>query len=504
VSRRQVAVVLVLVTAVAAGTVALLAPRADPFCDDDSTEYIEAGRNFAQGRGFVTWPYGAEGFGEEFVSLTSFPPGFPFLVAIGVRLGASAPDAATWIPRLFFVALPLLLYAVLRSVLGRAGALAAAVISSFTPSVAYHAMCALSDVPFLAAVLLGFLALFRGVRSARGRWVLLAGVLAGLATAIRNAGYAIPAAVVAALVLGGEIRRLPHYLLGYAAGYAPVVVRNLRAFGTLQPYDMPPSGASVATVLREALRSFDDMFVAHTLPWPVLVPALGGLVVVTAVLLLRAGTWRHLLATRHDRVVAGLVLFLYAAAGTCMILLTRMRFAVDTINPRFLIQYHWVFVAWCVLLAGQALRAFRVTSTRARIARAAGVAAVAGVLLAPQVRLARERARDMSWSLGMAAEHAGLCDVIASLPDDACLAAFRAPPLHMMYRRPVYQLPAVTPAEASAFVGDGRPFVVILFPSDREEFRDWQGVFDGRLPAGFRVIGRSGRVVALERPRSGG
>jgi hypothetical protein len=202
-------------------------------------------------------------------------------------------------------------------------------------------------------------------------------------------------------------------------------------------------------------------------------------------------------ADRTD-LLAGTVLLLYAAAGCSMILLTRYRFAVDPINPRFVIQYHWAFVAGCILAGAYVLREVPVDARRLR---AVAATAVALLLLAPQVRLAKTQMAHMEWSRMIAKEHAGLRDTITELPDDVCIAAFHAPQLHLMYGRQVYQMPpAVSPAKASEFVGD-RPLVVVVFPYEYDQFREWWTVFDGELPDGYREIARSGGVIALERPR---
>lgn len=489
------AILAALATLAAALTIAL-SPRADALLDDDSVAYIEAGRNFAAGRGMVTWPYGPESFGAEYLPLQVFPPGFPLLIALVVRCGATAEQAAVWIPRFLFASLPLVLYGVLRSVTDRAPALVAALVSCFLPTVLFGAMCAMSDVPFLFFVLLGFLCLFRGAREEDRRWLLAAGLLAGAASTIRNAGYAIPAAVTAAFVLCGRGRRLPVYLAGFAAGYAPLVIRNVLVFGTALPYDMPPSGLSVPAVLREALRGFDDMFVAHLVIWPILLPALAAVAIGSAVWLWRSGTLRQLRARERTDLLAGTVLLLYAAAGISMILLTRFRYDVDPINSRFLMQYHWVLVAWGTLLGAHLLRRL----PAAPPLRAAVATATLLLLLVPQIRVGRLHLEYMTSSRQLAAEHEGLRETIRVLPPEAVIASFHAPPLHIRYGRQVYQMPPeISPARASEFVGD-RPLVVLAFPTGDEQYRDWEGVFRGELPDGYRVIGRSGHVVALERP----
>ncbi|MBZ0270226.1 glycosyltransferase family 39 protein [bacterium] len=498
-TRQQGAAAVAGMVAVATIVMIALAPYAYPFYDDDSTTYIEAGRNFAHGRGLVTWPYGTSELDREFVPLQLFPPGYPILISIAVRTGASAEAAATWIPRLCFVLLVPVLYGVLRFAMGRGAALAATAVSCFLPAVLFQSMCAMSDVVFLLFVLLAFRCLFRGVESGDRRWLLSAGLLAGCASVVRNAGYAAPIAVSVALLVCGHRRRIPLYLAGFAAAYAPLVVRNLRLFGTPLPYDMPPSDLTIPAVLREALRAFDEMFVARMVPWSLVVPALVLLALGSAVWLWRAGLLRQLPAARRVDLFAGAALLLYGAAGVGMILVTRLRFDVDPINPRFLIQYHWVLIAWCSALGAQALRVVRIGSP---LLRAGATVALAGLLLAPQISVARTHAGHMAWSRLLASDHAGLRGVIALIPDGTPVVAFQAAQLHLLYERPVYQLPPISPAQAMDYAGD-RPFVVVMFPYEYEQFHDWWSVFDGEMPSGYREIGRSGRVIALERPSPG-
>lgn len=81
------------------------ATRHGPGISVDSTFYLSAGRNLADGHGLVAF---------NGTSLTHFPPGFPVVVAMLVKLGVGAPDAARYANALAFGTIVVLSYVLLR------------------------------------------------------------------------------------------------------------------------------------------------------------------------------------------------------------------------------------------------------------------------------------------------------------------------------------------------------------------------------------------------------
>lgn len=205
------------VTALCLGTVAFSAPRPlanQPF--PDAHEYADAARHVADGDGYVTTIYGPE-------VPPRYPPGFSLVLAPFAWVD-DYPDNVQRGSKV--VALLYVLVAVLAawSLGGSLAAALAALVVGSSPFARESATLIMSDAlaALLAAAVLALLA--RPLVSGAS----LAGVLAGLAAAVRTTGIA----VVAALLFSLPRRWVVYMLLGAAPALLGVAALQWLTFGS--------------------------------------------------------------------------------------------------------------------------------------------------------------------------------------------------------------------------------------------------------------------------------
>ncbi len=315
----------------------------------DSASYIEmADSLYQQGHPRVTpWDY-AEGSADQ-IPQRLFPPGYPLLVAAFIPVTGSARTAALLPGRLAAILMPVVLLALF------AGALNARVLALLsmyvllTPGVRGWQYLAYSDVSALLVSVLALGALARGLgllASTRRPllWCCLAGLAAGCAYGIRNAGIAV-LAITAVMLMESLWRRWAwREALAVSAGIVPplgaLLLYNLRTFGQLQPYAMPPSQrAWFLNVVDWARASFTDAGV----PWQVAEPLphwIAPCVLAVALLVIATGFWK----LHGDPRRRALLLLLggYAAGGALLLIASRSRYEWgNTIDERNTLQYTW-------------------------------------------------------------------------------------------------------------------------------------------------------------------
>lgn len=346
--------------------VAIVAPIAYLYSDPDTSYYLEAARNFLAGKGLVvSTGLDKSALGTEPLSL--WPPGYPMMVAFGSKLlGVDPMWLAPKIVWLSWALLPTALLFTLRPALNSWHAHIVSALVMISPGAVGNAWQAMTDVPFLFLTVLAFGTLFRGTDSAtRPSLLVLAGILFALAYSVRNVGLASFAAIFGAYTVLVLLKRLsPRAALlrmaWLAAGASlivvPLLVRNITVFGTLQPYDMPPSQVGlIANIRYFAAAWLNDIFVVRGLLHVVLrnnaiLVALGG----GALILV------YLTRTRLARVWSGLpphtkemfaVLVAYGLAGATVVIVARSRYEWgETIGFRHVLQYDWILFGACAVL----------------------------------------------------------------------------------------------------------------------------------------------------------
>lgn len=341
----------------------------------DSAAYIEAARNLAQGKPPVfNSPVDDQGTASAPVAL--FPPGFPLLIrAVSTVGGISEAAASVSISWTSWVFLPAALLFALRPVTGVWAAHMIGLLVGISPGVVQYGWPAHSDLPFLLLVIASFGLLVRGCQEpGRPMPLVTAGLLCGFAYLTRNAGIAFVAASAGSIVflaLGrmmerrAVVRRFVWWAAGAGIILIPALLWNLVVFGSLQPYEMPPSDVGAVHNVRVFLHA--QLLDLAAIPALAMLAWNGMALLVTAsiglVLLWRArpglrNAWRE---AEPDVKLALIALGAYVTLGAATVIIARTRYQWgEPINLRYVLQYSWaVFGVCAVLIAPARSRAIR-------------------------------------------------------------------------------------------------------------------------------------------------
>lgn len=190
----------------------------------DATVYLDAARHLAHGDGFVTSDAcGARGL----VTVTHFPPLYPWLVSLGVRAGLTAVDAARWLQVLLAGAnAGLIAFVVLRRTASpRAAALAGGLAATALGMLEVHT-AAWSEPTFLFFAFVGLTLTAAALERPRWTTLVLGAAAIGAAALTRYVGGALIVTVALAHLLLGRQRLARRLLCAAAAGLvaaAPLV-----------------------------------------------------------------------------------------------------------------------------------------------------------------------------------------------------------------------------------------------------------------------------------------
>ena len=313
----------------------------------DSASYLEMAQAMRDGRAPGVVPWGLELPDQDVMGQPLFPPGLPLLVALAAPFAGGAKAALALLPRLAAALLPLVLLVVFRGALGDGLLVLLGVAVLCTRGIAYWHYVGYSDVPGLVLAIAALGVAWQAGEARDRRTALLAGLLAGLCYAVRNAGLGAIVAVLCYWVV--EIwreRRAWRPAAAWLTGLLPVVAAlklyNLVEFGTPSPYLMPASTRGFMTNLADwvsaqvgdlRLRAADATALPHGVALLVLV-AVGGVCLV--------GWWRLRAspATRLARLLA-----VYVAAGGAMTVLSRTLYEWGGfIDDRHALQYSFALL----------------------------------------------------------------------------------------------------------------------------------------------------------------
>jgi hypothetical protein len=419
----------------------------------DSASYIDMAVSLrSAGRPLVT-PWGLEFPAHEAVPQPLFPPGFAMLIAAFVPLTGDAVSAALLPSRVAAALLPLLIVVLFRGLASDAALLGLGAWALLGPGLREWHYLAYSDVACLALAVCACGALLRGLAAdaaaVRARWLLLAGLAAGGCYALRNAALALLATMAATLLYEAWRERATRRaaaacLAGLTVPLAALLAYNLRTFGALQPYAMPPSTRSWTANLGDwAVAQLTDLDVTTRLAVGLTPPV----ALMLAALLVAGGAllfWQTHGRPDTHRAVA--LLGGYAVAGAVLLVVSRSRYEWgDTIGSRHALQYSWALglvavlswrtlapARWCALGRG-----------------AAGCLLLAGAAAAVADVVAARRAGAESW-LDLAHDSALLAGLRA-LPADALIASNAAALFRIGTDRRVRQID--TGGDDAAFAG---------------------------------------------------
>lgn len=237
-----------------------------PFVGGDNAAYVALSKSLVQGKGM------SEIWTPEQRPHTQYPFGFPLMLAPVSLL--KLPYA--WyklVPWLAGMAGILLTWLIFRKH-GQAAALAACLLLAVNPHYLEYGHWVLSELPFLATMMLALWSLWRWENGGDRRWFLGSVLAAAASIHVRSAGVALLAAVPLHLALRGKRRWALIYLAAGAALMVPWWLRNallgtpggyLDQFLMLDPYQPELGRASAAEL---ASRFSRNLWLYLSSVWP--------------------------------------------------------------------------------------------------------------------------------------------------------------------------------------------------------------------------------------------
>ena len=179
-------------------------------------------------------------------SNTAYPPLFPLSLAVTYVFGGWQTKIVTL---MFYTALPLCIFSVLRQKLPRFPSLLAALFVPLTPEIFSHASYALLNTPAATLALGEAVAVYRYTQERKRGWLVLAAVLAGGLTGLRPDGVVIHGAVGLAGFLSTLERDWKRIALWALLAAAPVLTLGVWTWYSRQvigiPVQAPFEGDSV-------------------------------------------------------------------------------------------------------------------------------------------------------------------------------------------------------------------------------------------------------------------
>lgn len=285
-----------------------------PGVSSDSVEYLSAAESFAWSGTFVV-PVTSWSSPDSVAPLAHFPPGFPALIALPVRLGVHAPAAALWVMAASSGVALAFSFLLAAEAFGTAAGFLGALLLLLTPVFTKLNLAIWSEPSYLALTLVMFWVMLRQPRRA-----LAYGALAAAGVAVRYVGLAgaITAGIWAAQQGGSRRERI----LDAGAATLPSIVLLGWWWGRVAA-----AGASVRRLglhlhltrnVVQLRALFPDWLVPeswHAGGWAALgLVALGVLLIVGAA---RDGSWRQ---RRPVVVLAGI----YGAAYLVVVVASRL------------------------------------------------------------------------------------------------------------------------------------------------------------------------------------
>jgi hypothetical protein len=191
----------------------------------DTPSYLSSAENLAAGLGYRT-PYGDPGKPIDFEETTSpvvdFPPGYPAVLSLGVRMGADSRSTARVISALLVAAITLSLNVASRALpLFRSGVAGAALVALIAGALTLPFTTSALSEPLYGLLLI--LTLAAATSYARDKQLLplvLATLLAASATTVRTSGLALVATVM--IVAWLSIRGVKRWFVPLAVGLVGV------------------------------------------------------------------------------------------------------------------------------------------------------------------------------------------------------------------------------------------------------------------------------------------
>jgi len=407
----------------------------------DSTQYLSASSNLLAGSGLrVHW------WNQGSVPLTHFPPGFPFALA-GLRRFSLAPESAALVVNLIALgAITVLAFALARRIAG--GSVAAGIAAAFAVPLArdiqaVHAMV-WSEALFIALGLAALLAIIRSIETNAWSPVIIAAVLAAMATMTRYVGLTVIGAgalslvVIGAAPLGRRVLRSAAFLLVSCLPLGLFLLRNMQVGSSATNRDIafhPPDPGH----LRVAARTVYAWFIPISGPdW------LEALLVLTVAVTLTVlvGTSRRTLRQTKPLLggrarQAGTVLLIYSGMYAVFLVLSiTFADAQTTLNARLLSPL--LPAALILLIAGLVTRMTSVETRRPAVLASLALGVSAVVSLAGWISEAR---RDGLGYNSVTWQGSRLVAAVTSLPQNAVIYSNEPDAIEYLLGREVLGIP---------------------------------------------------------------
>lgn len=352
----------------------------------DSMNYVDVARHVAAGDGIVQ---STLGFNQRLDAalplpspLTAQPPLYPFAIAAGIVCGIDGTDAALAVAALSVGLALFAAFAATRLSFGAGPAFVALGALAVLEPLLHAGNAALSDAPGVALTLAALAAAGDAQHRERPeRAALVAGIVSGLAFAVRYAALPVAAVAGAAVALlpsrGGCFRRGVRFAAGFGVVALPIVLRNAALGAGALGRERLPSEDPFAANAARAWVALTESWLPSAVPPLLQLVVLGAALGAAAVLLARRGTLREALlgGGRWLLPVAGL-------GALAALLVSRSRVHFDPIDARLTLPVAAALLVWLAALLGGALG---ITPARGA-AFAVAMCAVTGWRLAAELR----------------------------------------------------------------------------------------------------------------------
>lgn len=503
---------------------------------NDAIGYMFQATNLLQGNGAASVVNETESPDLDFEPSPYNPPGFALAVAGISGLGLSVEHAAIGFSRLSWALLPVALLFAMRPILPLAWAAAVTALVVASPGIYLYGSTINTDVPTLLLLVMATGLMIRGVAERpRVGFLLAAGLVMGLAYALRNSVTAAFVGMLAAFIGASLLRQIPPssamrscawIFLGSAPFIGLLLLRNYLVFGEVQPYVlMVGTDATLLESFRVYLHGLlwditGSSALARYLAWDFKT------LVITAVPitgLLAWGLFRYWRNSGLPARFAVLYGLLFSGAGAAMLVIAHTYHGLDFgYLLRHMMQYVWILFALMVaalLATGHA---------RARVLTALLVA----VLLASRLwfifdDLRTERSMQVAFSRSSnvvdaarpflangriltnqikqrLAQDPALPAALRTLPGDALILSNQGQLLGYLSGRPVRTIPLPSESDLSDITSRvsqvfrdmrrHRPVYLVVVPDNRivrsPDGLDWQNRIASRLPANYQVVAR--------------
>lgn len=470
------------------GVLVVLSGWVFPFTTD-SLIYVTTAERLVSFKGLTFANIFVQPPASDFLPAMLEPPGYPLLIALLKLIGINEYKAAVLIPRLIFIFLPYLFFLIFRRLASPTVAFIAAFTATFMFSTIKVSLVAWTDVPYLAFSLVSIIMAFRMVEKegkAGVLFIFLAGLIAGYAFLIRYIGLTLIAAIAVALASSTLLKIISwknlfrifcFYGLGMALVVLPFIVRNQIVFGTIQPYQMPPSESPFIVNVHDFFQGLALMFFANRFFEIVIVLMMAGLVLSFC---LGAREW----IKRDKKIwICALILMAYLIFDSVFLIVYKsICYGPEEINERYLLQIGWILVGGLVYLLNIGLQ-------KIKERQMFDLKAISGFLLMAFLLVQIFPAADFYYNqkkikdLSKKIKH--YVPLVRDLPKDVVIVTNVADITYYFARRNVRMLANYTPYGLVKILGAKRKFVVFLIKEKEFLSRSWYYPDVWKMPYGY-------------------